>query len=81
MHFALISDLEQSSFIPGESGIGTQQECVKLFETHEAARNYAETLLTLHTDNIDIRESPNALETFQEMLGSLEWFHIFPVVK
>lgn len=77
---ALICDLEQSRLIDGETGIGTCQQCVKLFHSAEQAEAFAVTMIRNNVDSDDIRESPQVLEDFQFSLGGLEWFHVFPVV-
>lgn len=78
---APICDLEQSRLIDGETGIGTGQQCVKLFHSANQAEAYAVNLIRNNVDDIDIRESPQVLEDFQFSIGGLEWFHIFAVVE
>lgn len=84
MKFALVNDLEQSRLNETDVGIGSLQQCVKLFESEEAATAYAAKLIREHASELELKDSDSDSEVlfaFQYSLGGLEWFHVFPVAE
>jgi hypothetical protein len=86
MKHALFSDLEQSSFIPGEMGLGTNRQCIKVFGTEEEAIAHAAELIRNHVvydadDPSEAVTDEEVLEEFQSCLEGMEYFHIYPVVE
>ena len=65
-------------------GLGTQRQCIKVFETEDAAIAHAAELIRKHVvyeDEPRTAEDPEEiLEEFQSSLNGMEYFHVYPVV-
>lgn len=75
---ALVSDLDQSRLHDAEFGVGSAHQAVKVFDQISDAVAFAAHMVSENTDIVGTSESA-ILKEFQDSLGSLEWFHIFPV--
>jgi len=85
MRHAIFSNLEQSSFIPGKMGLGTQRQCVKVFESEEDAIAHAAELIRNHVvyegEPSTAEDPEEILCEFQSSLGGCEFFHVYPVIE
>lgn len=81
--YALLNDLDQSRFHE-ERGIGGPGQCVKIFDNHTLALQFAVSEIVSRPEYEDDDSDPTPeqiLEDFQDGLGGLEYFHLREVVE